>query len=396
MIQDNWLQIPLWLQVLCIGFAAVWIVQLTLMLTIRVRPLWRIRKERLHKVPMTEVLPPISVVVYTHNQAEDLQRNLPLLLGSRYPDFEVIVVDDGSTDETEDVLTRMDQSSVHFFHTTIAERIQTVSRRKLAMLLGVKAAHNEIVLMTQAQCTPASPDWLTAMGRLFVPSVDAVVGPVVYESRTGFMNRFYQWDFFERMLTMFGLTLAVKTYGGWSYNMAFRKSVFFEDKNRALQCHLGVHPGEDDLFLNAITKKRNVTVTCNSDAVVVNQQTPIDYNWKRERLNRAFTHHRYFTLPRALKHLEVIGRYLCTLSGLAVVVATGVFQSWWLMGIAAFLFISLVVGHWLIPFYFAKKLCIHRYHFSPLLYALWTPLVDLWFAFRVMIKSGQFYVGRID
>lgn len=396
MIQDNWFLLPLWLQILCLGFASVWVIQLTLMLTIRIRPLWRIRKERLHKVPMVDELPPVSIVVYAHNQAEDLQRNLPLLLGCNYPDFEVIVVDDGSTDETEDVLTRMDQISVHFFHTTIAERIQTVSRRKLAMLLGVKAAHNEIVLMTQAQCAPATTDWLTSIGRLFAPSVDAVVGPVVYESRTGFMNRFYQWDFFERLLTMYSLTSAVKTYGGWSYNMAFRKSVFFEEKNRAIQSHLGIHPGEDDLFLNAITKKKNIALACNSDAMVINQQTPIDYNWKRERLNRAFTHRRYFFLPRLFKLLEVCCRYLAFLSGVTVIGATAWCQSWWMMGIAIFLFLTLVVGRWMIPYYFAKKFGVHRYKVSPLVYALWTPLVDLWFAVRVLFKSGQFYVGRID
>lgn len=396
MILDNWFLLPLWLQVLCLGFLCVWILQLTLMLTIKLRPLWRFRKERLHKVPMTDQLPSISVVVYAHNQAEDLQRNLPLLLNSEYPDFEVIVVDDGSTDETEDVLTRMDQVSVHFFHTTIAERIQTVSRRKLAMLLGVKASHNEVILMTHAHCAPATTHWLTSIGRLFAPSVDAVVGPVVYESRTGFMNRFYQWDFFERLLTMFGLTLAVKTYGGWCYNLAFRKSTFFEDKNRAIQSHLGIHPGEDDLFLKAITKKNNIAVACNSESVVINQQSPVDYNWKRERLSRSFTQRRYFTLPRALRILEIVGRYLCVLSGLGVIVSTILYQSWWIMGISVFLFLALVVGHWLIPYFFAKKLCVHRYKVSPLLYALWTPVVDLFFDLRTLFKSGQFYVGRID
>ncbi len=396
MIRDIWFLLPFWLQIACIVFVAVWAFQLFFLLFVRMRPLWRFRKERLHKVPMVDELPPISVIVYAHNQSEVLQHNLPILLDNHYPDFEVIVVDDGSTDDTESVLTQMDQRSEHFFHTTISERVQTVSRRKLAMLLGVKAAHNEIILMTQAQCVPVSYDWLTSIGRLFTPKVDAVMGPVVYESRVGLMNRFYQWDFFDRLISMMGMTLSVNTYGGWCYNMAFRRETFFADKNRAIQHHLGLRPGEDDLFLTEITKKNNVTVACSAEAVIINQQSPINYCWKRERLHRAFTHRFYFQLPSLLFNLDTLTRYLIVLSGALVIAWTSMLQSWWVMGIAIFLLLTNIVLYDLIPYFISKKLGIHRYKIIPLFYALWTPLVDLYFYLHAIFRSGQFYVGRID
>jgi len=396
MIRDIWYTFPFWLQIATIVFVAVWAIQLFFMLFVRMRPLWRFRKERLHKVPMTDELPPISVIVYAHNQAEVLQHNLPVLLDSHYPDFEVIVVDDGSTDDTESVLTQMDQRSEHFFHTTISERVQTVSRRKLAMLLGVKAAHNDIVLMTQAQCVPTSYDWLTSMGRLFTPEVDAVIGPVVYENRVGIMNRFFQWDFFDRLISMMGMTLAVNTYGGWCYNMAFRKETFFADKNRAIQQHLALRPGEDDLFLTQITKKHNVTVACSSEAVVINQQSPIHYCWKRERLHRAFTHRYYFQVPSLLFNLETLTRYLTVLLGALVIVWASMNQSWWVLGIAAFLLFANIVTYDLIPYFISKKLGIHRYKITPIVAALITPLVDMYFYLYAVLRSHQFYVGRID
>jgi len=396
MIQDIWFSLPLWLQAVCIGFVVVWAIQLFYLLFVRMRPLWRFRRERLHKVPMTGDLPPISVIVYAHNQGDVLQNNLPVLLDCNYPDFEVIVVDDGSTDDTESILTQMDQRSEHFFHTTISERVQTVSRRKLAMLLGVKAAHNEIILMTQAQCVPASYDWLTAIGRLFTPKVDAVIGPVVYESRVGLLNRFYQWDFFDRLVTMMGMTLAVKTYGGWAYNMAFRKQTFFADKNKAIQRYLGLRPGEDDLFLTEITRKNNITVACSAEAMVINQQSPIHYCWKRERLNRAFTHRNYFQLPCSLLHVDTLTRYLFVLAGAATVTGSVMLQSWWVMGAAIFLLLVNALLYVLIPYFISKKFKVYRYKLTPLLYALWTPLVDLYFYLNVLIRSAQFYVGRID
>lgn len=396
MIQDIWFELPLWLQVLCVAFCVTWAFQLFFMLFVRMRPLWRFRKDRLHKVPTAEELPPISVIVYAHNQSDVLQNNLPVLLDSRYPDFEVIVVDDGSTDDTESVLTQMDQRSEHFFHTTIAERVQTVSRRKLAMLLGVKAAHNDIILMTHAQCIPASPDWLTAMGKLFTPKVDAVFGPVVYENRVGVMNRFYQWDFFDRMISMMGMTLSTQTYGGWCYNMAFRKEVFFADKNKSIQHYLGLRPGEDDLFLTEITRNKNVTVACSAEALVLNQQNDIHYSWKRERLNRAFTHRFYFHLPCILFHLDTLTRYLVVFIAAGVIAWTAMLSSWWVMGIAIFLFLSNVLTYALLPYFLAKKLYVHRFKFLPLFCALWTPLVDMFFYLYAVLKSHQFYVGRID
>lgn len=396
MIQDIWFELPFWLQVLCVGFCTVWALQLFYMLFVRMRPLCRFRKERLHKVPEVEDLPPISVIVYAHNQSDVLQNNLPVLLDSHYPDFEVIVVDDGSTDDTESVLTQMDQRSEHFFHTTISERVQTVSRRKLAMLLGVKAAHNDIVLMTQAQCLPASPEWLKAIGKHFTPKVDAVFGPVVYENRVGALNRIYQWDFFDRMISMMGMTLSVNTYGGWCYNMAFRKEVFFADRNKAIQRYLGLRPGEDDLFLTEITKRNNVTVACSAEALVYNQQNDIHYCWKRERLHRAFTHRYYFHLPSLLFHLDTLTRYLFAGASVAVITWSAMLASWWVMGIAIALFLINVLTYALIPYFVGKKLRVHRYKFMALLFALWTPVIDMYFYIHALVKSHQFYVGRID
>ena len=396
MFSDIWSSLPLWLQELCVLFLLMWIVQIVFLLVVRMRPLWRIRQDNRHRIPTADKLPPISVIVYAHNQSNELQQNLPLLLDADYPDFEVIVVDDGSTDETEMVLRRMDQRSDHFFHTTLAEKIRTVSHHKLAMLLGVKAAHNDIILMTQAQCRPVSDKWLQAVGRLFVPGTDAVMGPVVFESRAGLFNRFMQWDFFDRVLTSMGITLSVAPYGGWSYNMAFRKEVFFANNNRAIQRHLGMHPGEDDLFLSEIAHDNNITVACSPDAVVVNKQSRDSYDWRKERLNRAFTHRYYSLVPRLMYRLDVLSREFCLLSGLSLVGIAAALQYWWVMGIALGLLMLHLLTYVLIPYFIAQRLCVHRYKLIPLAYAIYTPCVDLWFKIHALFKFHQFYVGRID
>lgn len=401
MLQDILLSMPLWLQALGLFFVAAWLVQLLYLLIVRRRPLSRIRAEKKGRLKVTDEQPGITVVVYAHNQADDLLHNLPVLLDNNYPDFEVVVVDDGSTDDTENVLTQMDQRSEHFFHTTIAERVRTVSHRKLAMMLGVKAAHNGIILMTQAQCVPSSPEWIASMAKHFTPGIDAVIGPTVYESRTGFMNRFMQWDYFDRMITMLGLTIASKPYSGWSTNMAFRKEIFFDNHNRAFSNHLDIHPGEDDVFLKYATRKvrgfgrYNITAACSTDALIINQIQPLKYNWNKDRLTRAFTQRYYFWTPCTLKHIDTLSRYALVGSGTATIAITSIMANWWVLGTATILMLVHALLCSLIPYYTAKRMGTHRYMMSPLFYYLITPLIDAIYVLKAGTHTRQFYVGRI-
>ncbi|MBQ0056833.1 MAG: glycosyltransferase [Bacteroidales bacterium] len=395
MLQDIWFSLPVWLQIVCIVFLAAWFVQLVYLLIVRRRPLSLLRAEKKGRLKLNDEQPGVTVVVYAHNQSDDLLRNLPVLFDNDYPFFDVVVVDDGSTDDTEDVLKQMDQRSEHFQHTTIDEKVRTVSHRKLAMMLGVKASHNDYIIMTQAQCVPASPKWISSVMSRFVPGVDVVMSPVVYESRTGIMNHFYQWDYFDRLITMLGLTSAVKAYGGWSSNLAFRKEVFFANKNQAFSRHLDLHPGEDDLFVNCVARKGNVAVACSPDSLLVNQLQPLRYGWSKDRLKRAFTARYYFLAPCVVRHIDIFSRYVCVLTGLACAGVAAWLQNWWVMGAALALLLIHALLVVLIPYYTAKRLGIHRFFFSPLLCALLTPMVDACFSMKANLNTKQFYVGRI-
>ncbi|MBR0036227.1 MAG: glycosyltransferase [Bacteroidales bacterium] len=395
MVQELLLSIPFWLQVAGLCFLGVWLVQMLLLFVVRYRMLYRIKTELKHKIPFAEAQPGVSVVVYAHNQADDLIRNLPVILDNDYPDFEVIVVDDGSTDDTESVLTQMDQRSEHFFHTSLAEKITTLSHRKMAMLLGVKAAHNSIVLMTDAHCVPATNRWIADMAKHFTEGVDAVLGPVVYENRVGLKNRFYQWDLFDRLLDMFNLTLAVKTYGGWNCNLAFRKETVFANRNEAFQKYLFLNPGEDDLFLKEITAKKNISAACSKEALMIAQESQMKYTWGKERLKRAFTQRYYFLAPRVVKKLDVVTRMLCMPGGLAFAAVCAWLQQWWLMGGGLLLWVCYLLAYALIPYFTAKRLGIRCFWLMPLLCALITPLIDAWYAIRSSFNTKQFYVCRI-
>ena len=215
-------------------FAAAWLVQMFLQLMLNFKVLRCCKHQKQQYVSVDEAKPGVSIVIYANNQGEVLKCNLPLLLDVDYPNFEVIVVDDMSTDETLAVLTVMEQRSEYLFHTKITDKVRTMSHRKLALLLGGKAAHNDIIVTTTANCIPATRNWLNALVRQFGEKTDIVIGPMVFESRVGLIRRFCQYDLFQRMITMFGVALSFRAFAGWGSKMEFSKAVLFADKKKAI------------------------------------------------------------------------------------------------------------------------------------------------------------------
>ena len=387
---------PLYIIILAAVFCVSWLVQIVLQLSVNRQVLSRCKSEKRHEdVTFTDEKPGVSVVVYAHNQGEALMRNLPSLLDNDYPNFEVIVVDDMSLDDTQDVLTIMEQRSDNLIHTKVTDKVRTMSHRKLALLLGVKAAHNDIIITTTAQCAPAGKDWISSMVRNFTSWTDFVLGPVVFEGRTGLVARFCQYDLFQRMVQLFGLTLAIRPFAGWGNNMAFRKHLLFDNNNKAFHSHLNIHPGEDDLFVAAMGRKGGVAVECTPESLIINQDSPLKKAWSRDRLNRAFTGKRYAFGPMFVKGLDTLTRYLCVLPGLTLVVLSAISLDWVMLAVALVLLIGRMALNVSLAYLTSKELGIHRYLLSPIFYDLYTPFVDLWFWLRASIRTRMFYVGRV-
>ena len=402
---------PSWIIALGIVFLVAWLIQLTLLLTVWMRMMRQSRRQAQQPAADSAFRPGVSVLVYSRNEADALARNLPVLLSQDYPDYEVIVLDDNSVDETADVLTMMDQRFDHLIHTRIDNRARAMSHRKLGVLLGVKAAHHDILLMTHAECMPTSAEWISGMvAQLADPKVEVVLGPAVYERRASMLSQFCQFDLFNRLLLLFGITLAVRPFAGWGQNLAFRKSTFYAHGSQGFQRHLNIQPGEDDLFVADVTNGHNVAAECRPTSVVVDQSKPLFVAWSIERLNRGFTSRLYAWLPALVRGMDGVTRYLTVLPGIALVAYTlySIISGGDVPGAdASHVSEWIALGTVMVLLLVRMGLMAYAHHASaralrlrpqtvwPVLLDLYMPLVDVWFRCKALMRRKRFGVGHI-
>ena len=110
--------------------------------------------------------PKVSVVVCSYNGAATLDQCLASLHQINYPDYEVILVDDGSTDDTREIAARF--SKVHTIH-------QENKGLSEARNVGLRAAAGSVIAYTDSDCV-ADPDWLTLLVHQLVRSGASAVG----------------------------------------------------------------------------------------------------------------------------------------------------------------------------------------------------------------------------
>lgn len=209
---------------------------------------------------------PCSVIVCARNEADNLRTFLPGILAQQYPDFEVIVVNDASSDGTEEVLSAMAQQYpgalriVHLFE-------KKGPGKKHALSEGIAAAKHDILVLTDADCQPASPHWLAEMTRPFErPETEIVLGYGPFFPKNTLLNRWACYETAFTALQYLSMTLAGMPYMGVGRNLAWRKPLFRQAGG--FSGHAQLASGDDDLFVNAIARPGNTAICLRPEAFV--------------------------------------------------------------------------------------------------------------------------------
>jgi len=287
-------------------------------------------KLKKNKVLFLNEQPPISVIICAKDEADNLRKFLPFFLQQDYPDFEVIVINDGSTDETETLLNDLSVEYQNLRTTFVPVGANNLSTKKLGLTLGIKAAKNDLLLFTDADCMPENNQWISRMARNFTRETEFVLGYGAYFQMKGFLNRLITYDTLFIGLQYLGMAAARKPYMGVGRNLAYRKETFFANKGFASTLHLS--SGDDDLLVNKACTPWNTRIEIAPDSITWSEPNTTFNGWlyqKERHLSvssyyKSFSKFRLFFEPftRGLFYLALI--LTIVMGGLITQIACGV------------------------------------------------------------------------
>lgn len=221
--------------------------------------------------------PGFSIVISVHDNAMEIERNLPAILEQKYSgNFEVIVVDESSTDETEDVLKRLKSQYANLYTTFIPDTSHYISRRKLSTTIGVKAAKYEWLIFTSADCHPVSDQWLETMASYC--NGDIVLGDTRYADEATDYERL------DHIKSWFRQARKAQNSTAYSYcgrNLAIRRDVFF--KHNGFLKNLKYLRGEYDFIVNEYATPYNTSAVLNPEIQVI-REAPTKKGWTNDKL----------------------------------------------------------------------------------------------------------------
>jgi glycosyltransferase involved in cell wall biosynthesis len=249
---------------------------------------------------------PVSIIIAARNEYENLQRNLPAILNQDYPNFEVVVVNDCSWDESQKLLEAMQLEYKHLKVSQLIEQEKYPTGKKFALTIGIKAASHELMLFTDTDCEPSSNQWLRLMQQKFISGKEIVLGYSPYRRKKGFLNLYIRFETLMTALFYFSAAIMKNAFMGVGRNLAYRKSTFFRHKGFASHQH--ILSGDDDLFVNEAATEYNVAIQLNPDSFVYTEPKTTFEAYARQKSRHMVTGKYY-----KAKHKRFLGTYYASL-----------------------------------------------------------------------------------
>lgn len=367
----------------CIAIAVAFCLQIIIVI-------WRVRrvtavtkahkKSQLDSGDYTDHVPAVTIVIYARNEGQNLCQNLPYFLNQQYSNYDVVVVDDASEDNTAEILS---EAMVHYknLHKTFVPReAHNVSRRKLSIMLGIKAASGEIIVVTNGNCCPQSDQWLPKLIRNFTSETEVVLGYSYpnYANDKAFGNLFRAFDYLNESAQYLASALHQHPYRGTNCNIAFRKDTFF--KNKGFSHSMNLNYGDDDIFVNEITNSTNTQVELSSDS-----QMSVHYNMPHKAYHEHKLRHDFNAkyLPR-MPFVSTKFILLCNyafFAALAIALTCDIFS---IVGVTAVALLAII--SWTVHGILSNKLAkaLHGKAIIALLpiFALWKPIHSVIYYFN--------------
>ncbi|HSQ44942.1 MAG TPA: glycosyltransferase [Ginsengibacter sp.] len=246
---------------------------------------------------------PVSVIICSRDEAGNLVKNLPGVLIQQYrTTHEVIVVNDNSFDESKYILEEYQRTYKQLHLIELTQEARFIPGKKFPLSIGIKTAKHEIVLLTDADCVPASEFWIEKMQEGFTNGTEIVLGYGALHKKKGFFNKLVRWETLHTALQYLSYAKAGLTYMGVGRNLSYKKTVFF--RHKGFSSHNHVPGGDDDLFINKAATKKNTAIVIDKDAFTLSEPPKSWKQWIRQK-NRHYTTSKYYKII----HKFLLGLY---------------------------------------------------------------------------------------
>ncbi len=268
---------------------------------------------------------PVSIIICARDEADNLSKNLPGVLVQDYKtSHEIVLVNDNSADDGQYVIDEFQKSFKNINHIHLTQEAKMISGKKFPLSIGIKSAKYEIVLLTDADCTPASEFWIQKMQNAYDENTEIVLGYGAYHKRPGLLNKLIRFETFHTAIQYLSYALAGKPYMGVGRNLSYKKDVFF--RNKGFSSINQIPSGDDDLFINKVANATNTAIVIDPEAHTVSEPKKRWSDWMTQK-------YRHYTTGRYYKplHKFLLGLYSSSLFWLYPLLAVSIiFYNWWL------------------------------------------------------------------
>lgn len=235
---------------------------------------------------------PVSVIICARDEAANLAKNLPGALIQQYrTTHEVIVVDDNSYDDSKYLLEEFQKTYKQLHVVQLKQEAKLIPGKKFPLSVGIKTAKYEIVLLTDADCVPATEHWIDKMQETYDDETEIVLGYGAYHKKKGLLNKVIRWETFHTALQYFSYALAGKPYMGVGRNLSYKKAIFF--RHKGFSAHNNIPSGDDDLFINTAATKTNTKINIDKDSFTLSDAPKSWSDWVRQK-NRHYSTGKFY------------------------------------------------------------------------------------------------------
>jgi glycosyltransferase involved in cell wall biosynthesis len=266
---------------------------------------------------------PVSVIICSRDEDENLARNLPGILVQQYPStYEVVTVNDNSVDDTKYILQELKRTFKMLNVVELTHEAKLISGKKYPLSIGIREAKHEVLLLTDADCVPASEYWIQKMQDGYTENIEIVLGYGAYHKTSGVLNKLIRFETFHTAMQYLSYALAGIPYMGVGRNLSYKKDIFLRNKGFSSINH--IPSGDDDLFINKVATKKNTAIVIDPEAVTRSVPKTTWAGWLKQK-KRHYTTAKYYK-P---KHKFLLGLYFITqFSFYPLLIACAIFFDW--------------------------------------------------------------------